>query len=239
MTALPVAAIKVAAHQQADILGFTVVAVGDAVLGVDFDAVEVLLQAEVDDAGDGVRTVGGGFTAGHDFDALNQARRNGVQVDRAVRVGRRDTAAIHQDQGAVGAEAAQFDLRLAGTAGVVGGGGHGRNELGQFVQKGFDRHDAGILQGFSTDRHDRGVGPIVLAGDARAGDNDFFDFSRALFGCKSGGRHYGEHRQTGQDGRRQKAFTRLIHVQDFILQHAQIPIGRALQPKRVTCRTAT
>ena len=50
-----------------------VVVLVEAVLGVEFNALEVLLHDEVDDAADRVRSVHGGRAAGQDFDPLDHA----------------------------------------------------------------------------------------------------------------------------------------------------------------------
>ena len=53
----------------------------DAALAAKLDAFVIVLEDEVDDAGDGVRTVHRRVAAGHDVDALDQVGRDGVDVD--------------------------------------------------------------------------------------------------------------------------------------------------------------
>ena len=97
-----------------------VVVLIEAVLAVDLHAFEVFLHDEVDDAGDGVRSVHGGRAAGQHFDALDHRGRNLVQVgaaecgDAAVR----HAPAVDEHQRAGRAEAAQVDRR--GARGAVG-----------------------------------------------------------------------------------------------------------------------
>src|SRR5690606_19139806 len=95
---------------------------------VDLETVEVRLGDDVDNAGDGVRTVNRGSAVLQDFVALDDRVRNDVQVDGAdgaAGAGGADALAVQQDQGAGGAQAAQRDGVGAGTA--VG------HEAGQLV----------------------------------------------------------------------------------------------------------
>ena len=48
---------KIAPHERADIRLFVVALLGDTLLRVNFDALEVLLELEVHDTRDGVRSV--------------------------------------------------------------------------------------------------------------------------------------------------------------------------------------
>ena len=207
--------VEVAAEQQADILGLAVVAISGAVLDVSFDALEVLLQAEVDHAGDSVGTVGRRGAASDHLDALNEAGRNGVEVDRAVGVRRRDAPAVHQHQRALGAQTAKLDIGLAGAARVVRRRRHRRNELRHLVQQGFHRHRAGLLQCFRADRHDRSVGFVVVAHDPRTGDDDAFNFVVGG-GSGRGGRRDKSRQQGGaaENRRRQQALARCFNLQD-------------------------
>ena len=160
---------------QRDLEGFAVTVFRDAVLAVDGDAFEVALQAEVHDAGGGVRAVGGRGAAGDDFDVLDQGFRDGVEVDRTIGVRRLQAAAVHEDQGALGAEAAQRGVRLTA---VQAGRGRARvalaeraGELGHLRQRLLDGHLTGVLDGGLADGHDRAVGDVVGPGDTRTGDD--------------------------------------------------------------------
>ena len=148
-----------AAGRELGRLGVVVVlaVLDEAVLGVEADAFEVLLHDEVDDAGEGVRTVHGRGAAGDHFDVVDQGGGDGVQVgDRQGRVGGHQALAVDQHQGALRAEAAQVDRRRA--RGAVGGG---RGEVGeglrQVVDQGFDIGRALQLGFLVTDDGDREV----------------------------------------------------------------------------------
>ena len=78
-----------------------------------------LAQDEVDDAGDGVRTVNRRVAAGDDVDALDQVVRDRVDVGRhgiVEDVGGDVAAAVDQHQGALRAEAAKIEQVEAGDA---------------------------------------------------------------------------------------------------------------------------
>ena len=77
---------------------------GDAGLAADLEAFEVAPQDEVDDAGDGVRTVDGRVAAGDDVDALDEVVRDRVDVRRhgvVENVGGDVAAAVDQHQRAL------------------------------------------------------------------------------------------------------------------------------------------
>ena len=105
-------------------------------------------QAQVDDAGDGVRAVLRGGAVAQHFDGFERRQRNGIEIDRrraathrAIHVDQRGLVpalAVHQHQGLVGRQAAQ-----RGGADVVGAVGDrgsrkiqrwrgGREGLGEF-----------------------------------------------------------------------------------------------------------
>uniref|UniRef100_A0A0N4ZWA7 Twin arginine translocase protein A n=1 Tax=Parastrongyloides trichosuri TaxID=131310 RepID=A0A0N4ZWA7_PARTI len=156
-------------------------ALGESLTGGDgraeLFAVAVFADAtEVDHARRGVRTIGGRGAAGDDFDVADQGFREGVQVDRAVRRRRLHPATVQQDQRALGAQASQACVGLAGVQGrgAAAGAGlaEGAGELGQLRQGAFDRHLTGVLDSLGRDGHDRAVGHVVRARDARAGHDD-------------------------------------------------------------------
>ena len=94
-------------HDLAPVASVVVVVVA-AVLVVHAEALEVVLHEEVDDAGDRVRTVGGGGAASQHFDAADEGARNLVDVRAAglQRRADRQPAAVHQHQRAHSAEVA-------------------------------------------------------------------------------------------------------------------------------------
>src|SRR5690606_36496430 len=123
-----------------------------------------------DHAGDGVGTVDGRGAILQDLDALDDRRRDRVEVDRAAQ--RLDPAtAVDEDQGARGAEVAQRDLGRAVTAvveGAVDAGavrGNARQDFGY-------RGDALLLDRGAVEDEDglRGLG--IDRADARTGDFD-------------------------------------------------------------------
>ncbi|MDQ6639659.1 MAG: hypothetical protein M3Z15_08345 [Pseudomonadota bacterium] len=100
---------------------------GNSIGGLEHRADEVLPEDDVDDAGDGIRAVDRRGAVLQHFDSLDRLERNLVQVDvGALRIvgehRRRDATAVDEDQGRVGAEAAQRDARRggAGEAAAVG-----------------------------------------------------------------------------------------------------------------------
>ncbi len=124
----------------------TVAVLSDAVVRRHFEALEVVLEDEVDDAGDGVRTVHGRGAAGDDVDAVDQAGRDRADVDHAGGRGGRDALAVDQDQGALRAETTKIEGREVFTALVVRRAGVARNDLRQFVEQGFDGDGSGQVE---------------------------------------------------------------------------------------------
>ena len=83
--------------------------VGGVVVGVDFRALIVLAQDEVDDAADGVGAVDSGRAILQHFDAFDRRSRDSRQID-ALAAGKcigRETPSVHQYQSALAAEAAE------------------------------------------------------------------------------------------------------------------------------------
>ncbi len=98
-----------ASGRDPDAIGWIIAVSGDTALRDTPEALELLVEDEVDHAGHGVRAVDRGGAAGHHVHALHQQLRQRVHVDRAVRRGRRHARAIQQNQGADRAEAAQIE----------------------------------------------------------------------------------------------------------------------------------
>src|SRR5690606_22542322 len=105
--------IRARAEQARHAVLVTVPALRQAVLAVDGEALEVVLEDEVDHAADRVGTVSRRRAAGDDLDALDRGRRHRVDVDNARAVDRRRPAAVEQHEVAVGAELAKTDGRGA------------------------------------------------------------------------------------------------------------------------------
>jgi hypothetical protein len=167
----------------------------DAGLHIQLHALEVVLHDEVHDAGDGVRTVGRRGAAGQDVHPLDQLRRNLVDVGSrvrvaGVRVADAESAAIHQHQGALRAEAAQVDggdpaRRAQGVRGRAQIDAADLGDLRQLVQY-FDRRGtAAQLDLGADDRLDGAEAGLVGLADARPGHHDFAH--RRGWGCGGGG----------------------------------------------------
>ena len=109
------AAEQVGAGRRAEIVAHGVGIGGNAGVDVGLEAGEFLVEDEVDHAGHRVGAIDGGSAAGDHIHPRNQHLRNGVDVHRAVVVRRREAVAVHQHQGALGAEIAQ----VQGAAGIV------------------------------------------------------------------------------------------------------------------------
>ncbi len=155
-----------------------------AVLEVEVDALEVLLENEVDDTRDRVRAVHRRRAARDHLDALDRRRRNRVQVDRHRGVDRHRAIAVEQHEVAIGSEPAKaqrgragrgrrarVDELAVGHLRVARGRG---NELRQLIQRVLDRDRALLLERRRVDRLDRAVGLVVAPHDARARDDDLF-----------------------------------------------------------------
>nr|GFD59667.1 hypothetical protein [Tanacetum cinerariifolium] len=80
----------VVTHGDVGAVGIGVAALGDLVADGRFDAAEVLLGDEVDHTSNRVGAVGGAGAAGQHVGALDQRKRDVVEVDRADEVGRHD-----------------------------------------------------------------------------------------------------------------------------------------------------
>ena len=77
---------------------------------LDLEAIEPCVEDEVDDTGNGIRAIDGGRAAGQDFDALDDRRRDAVDIGNGkARIARHQPMAVDQDQRPNGAEAAKVD----------------------------------------------------------------------------------------------------------------------------------
>ncbi|CAN5383448.1 hypothetical protein BH10PSE4_BH10PSE4_37390 [soil metagenome] len=165
-------------------------AVDVAIVGAGLQAVEVLLGDEVDDAGDGVRTVGRRRAVLQHLDPADGRAGDDVGVDNAG-PGRgqgvdRHAPAVQQHQGALRAQAAQVDRArafraLGATVELVGVAQHAvrdRQRLEQFHRRGR----ALLLQVLGADHIDRQRGVLRRAANERTGDDDLFDLDGAVLG---------------------------------------------------------
>ena len=143
------------------------------------DAGELLAQDDVDHAGHGVGTIDGGRAVLQHFDALDSVERDllDVHVRRVAVIGQaeiRHAAAVHEDEGVVGPQAAQ---RNAG-AGSREAVGERRTNLavvvgGDLADDVGDRLETRGLDIFARDRFDRCRGFRIDPLDVGTGHIDF------------------------------------------------------------------
>ncbi len=150
------------AHEGADTRFRAVTLEGITVLDIDVQPLEILLEDEVDDTRQGVRTVHCGGAACDGLDTLHCELWNRVDVDGVVRVPRLAAAAIDHHQVAVGAQAAQVQ------------GDRARSECGGALDTVGElrvlRHELRLLIENDVEADRRVVVELVLAeGDDRAG----------------------------------------------------------------------
>ena len=157
---------------------FAAAVLGPAVAVVDGGAVGLLLEDEVDHAGNRVRAVDRRGAAGQHFDAVDHPQRDAGDVGEVAAPAERhrevgDAAAVDQHQGVVGAEAAQVHLLRAG--GEVGAA-RGllalgfATVLGQRLQHVGHAGEAGGADVLGGDQGDRRRAFDLRARDARTGD---------------------------------------------------------------------
>ena len=161
---------------------------GGAHVHLALDAGELLVQHDVDRAGDGVRAIGRRSAAGDHVGALDQAAGNEVEVDRAFTGDRREAAVVDQHQVAVNAQTAQVhDLRadVEAAPAVIGGGVAGL-EGRQLADRGTQVGDVQLFEGRGIELRDRRGGAEAGADQARTGDHDLLQ----LVNRCALGRHY-------------------------------------------------
>ena len=156
-------------------LDVRILVVVEAVLVVDLHAFEILLHDEVDDAGDGVRTVHSRRAAGDHVDPVDQGGRNVVEVGNLrARVTGHQALAVDQNQGAVRTEAAKVGLgRAVGTVGDLRR--LGREGRRQIVQQRLDVARAGQLDFGAGHRGQRADAGEVWLRNTRTGDDQLLD----------------------------------------------------------------
>ena len=176
---------EVGAHEAADRIFLAVAALAQAHAAIELQALEVLLQDEVDDAADSIRTIGGRSTARDDLDG---GGRDGVDVDDHVRIAGRGATTVDQHEVAVRTQTTQRDACGARRVGrrrldiATQCRRLCRRELRQLVEVGFDGSRGRCLEQISACGHDRAVCGIVTTRDARAGDDDRFGLRSGAFG---------------------------------------------------------
>ena len=166
--------------------GVDVPIIGRAALEIALEALEPVVQGDVDDAGHGIGTVRGRCAAGDDLQVLDQRRRDDVRVDAARRLGGRHAPTIDEQQGAGRPEAAQIE--------IAGGDRHAapadiliRRESRHVHDQVRDARDGLRLQLLAAHLRERRW--RIEPGDARTrcGNDDFFELRglrRFLRACR-------------------------------------------------------
>ena len=202
---------KVLAPQRAHAPRLRIVPIRLTELDVEVQAFVVLLQDDVDGTGDGVGTVNGRATDRNRFHALDELRRNHVQVHLTTRrhcaagggrIARDEAATIDEGQRALRAEAVQVDVALRNAVGRL----HVRRvrrwhtEARHFGQGSAHIRVATLIERDARDHGGRLQSIQVRARNARTRHHHFFkDVFLVLLGflLRDGER--------ARDGQRQKA----------------------------------
>lgn len=170
----------------ADIDRAAIAALRDRILRGRFKPFEIVLELEIDDAGNRIRAVNRRSAAGDHFDALDQLRRDLVDVDRPVLNARNDAMAVDEHQCPVRPDAAQID-RCDATARIVIGRVRTGHDLRQFVQDRLDIRLPRKMQLLRRDLDDRAARGCIGLRDPRAGDDDLGGvFARLIIVCRRG-----------------------------------------------------
>jgi hypothetical protein len=176
---VPAAAAEAGAAGQRQPALLAVVLPGYAARNRRPDALQVVLEDDVDDPGDGVRTVGGRGAAGDHLDAIDEQGGNDLEVDRAGGRRRHVAAAVNQDQGAALAQTAQIGVDLAAAA-RGDPGGVGRIDLAEardLLEHFADGRRLAVLDRLAAEHGEGGRG-LDAGGQARTGDDDLIRWRR-------------------------------------------------------------
>ncbi|MNE22361.1 hypothetical protein D3C80_1155690 [compost metagenome] len=176
--------VEIAAGGDLHPVGEGVAVVGNPGLDVEAQALEVVLQDDVDHAGDGVRTIDRGAAALDGLDPRDQGAGDGVQVDlaagvqhrRAGRVGADHPAPVDQGQGALRPQTEQVDVVAADRTGVLIALGRVRHaDRGQVVDGVRHVQIAATIHLFSRDHAHRQIGLDLDPPDTRPGHDDLIN----------------------------------------------------------------
>ncbi len=158
--------------------GPAVAAPGLAIIDLALEALQLVVEDDVDDARHGIRAVGRRGAAGDRLDAPDHHRGDEVEVDLAAGRGGNEAPAVHQDQGARAEgriEAAQIGEGRADIDGeAVGRGRIGlrRDVLGDQANDVLAVRPDQILHQPRVDDRQRHGGIIAVGPDPRSGDED-------------------------------------------------------------------
>ena len=160
------------AERVRDIRPSAVVVLVEGILRIEAEAFEIRVEDEVDDAGHGIGAIHRRGAAGQHVDAIDERRRDHVDVGGGGgRVTRDETATVDQHEVTLGAEAAKVDRRRAGGA-VRHRGALAREDLRQRVDQVLGASRAGQVDVLAVDDRDRAGAIEVRLRNARAGDDD-------------------------------------------------------------------
>ena len=141
---------KVAAESQRHVSAVAVAFAGLIELGANLDPLEIVSQDEVHDSANGIRTVNGGCTAGHNFYTLYEGGWNIVDIGSLAGIKKCVTAAVDQHQAALATEPAKVQS-CGASRGRIGGRvrrcGPLRHKLRHVIQNFFDIRKTGELYG--------------------------------------------------------------------------------------------
>jgi hypothetical protein len=105
----------VSSERDGDIGKLAIALAGNAAQYVDLQSLKVVLEQEVDDAGDGIGTVYRRCATGNDLYSLDQGRRYHADIDRrSLAITRYMTAAVHQNERAIAPETPEVQQFLTG-----------------------------------------------------------------------------------------------------------------------------
>ncbi|MNX91232.1 hypothetical protein D3C86_1233050 [compost metagenome] len=203
----------------------SIAAFGNAVLGVHFQAVKLLLRHDVDHASDGVRTVHGAAGRLDRLNPVDQCGRDRREVDLAASTGAREdrrdvgadeTTPVHQHQRAVGAQVEEVDEAAAHAEAcliAVRRDRHASDRL--LVQRLGDVREALVVDGFRRNNRQRRRRRQIVPANTRPGHDDFAQFGGFLIlrcrrGVNGGGRRHGD--KPCKDRRPKQVVTLQIHI---------------------------
>ena len=166
----------------ADVL-VVAVAVRRAEVEIDLHPLEVFVEQDVDDAGNGVRPVRGRRTARDHFQSVDQHARNGVELHAVAVVGRHVPLRIDERQRPGAEERVQAaQIRECGADEECAATGILRlkvRDVGRDLRHQVgDVDDAQALHVLIVDDGRRSRGVVVIAPDARSRDGDFLETGR-------------------------------------------------------------
>ena len=162
---------KLATNGRINVAARPVALFGYGIFATDEQALEVRTKVEVGNAGESVRTVNGRGAAGDHVDAVEQERRNGVEIGNLRRIIENVSAAIDQHEVTLWAEPAQVE-RGDAAAGIVREGRAAGDDLRKRVDHLLNVDRTRQRELFRLNHRQRAGRGQVLARDARTGDDN-------------------------------------------------------------------